>query len=348
MSEHRIDVSIVIVNYNTRDLLRQCLDSIFRSPPELSFETIVVDNASGDGSAAAVRGEFPQVRLLELAENCGFSRGNNAGIRVARGRYLLLLNSDTVVLPEALDRLARFLDERGDIATVGPMLLNGDGSLQRSWFNFPTIFKTFCHVTGLTGPVTWVAGLPGLRHLLEKAGRPAFLVREPVAPMAVDYLLLACLMIRREVLERIGLLDERLFFYHEDCELGYRVRESGLVGYYLPEARIVHLGGSSAGKYPLMTYREYFRSLVYVFGRHEGEARTLLLRIAIVAGMLIRSVFWLAGGYRGIRKVGTYRTGGKKNPGAPKIPARELLQTYLQIAADASGVTAHIPAKRPD
>lgn len=330
-----IDVSIVIVNYNTRELLRDCLHSISGTSSSLRLETIVVDNASADDSARMVREEFPQVLLVESAQNLGFSGGNNLGLRLARGKYFLLLNSDTVVLPGAVETLCAFLESRREVAAAGPMLLNGDGSLQRSWFNFPTLLKTFCHLTGLTGVIHRAAGVAPVARLLGLFGRPAFLVREIREPMQVDYLLLACLLIRREVLDRIGLLDENLFFYHEDCELGYRTRASGLAVYYLPDARIVHLGGSSSGKYPLATYRHYFRSLLYVYSRHEGSARALLLRLSIVAGMLFRSFFWLFGGYRGIRKVGTYQTDTAAPPAGAKPPAGELLLTYLKIAADA-------------
>jgi GT2 family glycosyltransferase len=335
MNDHHYDVSIIIVNYNTRELLRQCLASLYETPAKLTFETIVVDNASSDGSAAAVRELFPRVVLVENQVNSGFSRANNIGIRMARGRYLLLLNSDTIVLPGALEELTGFLDRHEDVAAVGPMLLNGDGTLQRSWFNFPSVLKTFCHITGISPLVYRLARFDRIGRCLSRYGRPpAFLMTTVTEPMQADYLLLACLLVKRELFARIGLLDENLFFYHEDCELGYRARKERLNIWYLPEARIVHLGGSSSGKYPLATYRAYFKSLLYVFDKHETTTKRVLLRLAVMAGMLCRSSCWFLGGCRTVRTIGVYQptTGGKHS--VPGQPAREFLRTYCAILAD--------------
>jgi len=345
MNNDSFDVSIIIVNYNTRVLLQQCLESIYEARSGIAFETIVVDNASGDQSAALVRERFPRVILIENPTNSGFSKANNTGIRIARGRYLLLLNSDTIVLPGALDKLVRFMDERGDIAAVGPMLLNEDGSLQRSWFNFPSIFKTFCHITGITGIIHKLAAFDSIARFLQADGTHAFLIKEVPEPMQVDYLLLACLLIRREVFASIGLLDENLFFYHEDCELGYRIRKEQLQIYYLPDSRIIHLGGSSSSKYMLKTYREYFKSLIYVFSKHEGMINTMLLRMAIICGMLLRSLFWFFGGYRHIRKIGTYQSTGSQKQDASGPSAKEVLFTYFKIMADSLGKVSNETSK---
>jgi GT2 family glycosyltransferase len=334
MNNNSFDVTIIIVNYNTKVLLQQCLKSIYEAQSDIVFETIVIDNASKDESTVLVREHFPQVVLIENPTNSGFSKANNTGSRIARGRYLLLLNSDTIVLPGAIDKLVKFMDDREDVAAVGPMLLNEDGTLQRSWFNFPSIFKTFCHIAGFSRLIYKLANFDSIARFFQTVGKQAFMIKEVHKPMQVDYLLLACLLIRREVYASIGLLDENLFFYHEDCELGYRAYKKHLNVYYLPDSRIIHLGGSSSSKYILKTYREYFRSLIYVFSKHEGMINTLLLRIAIIIGMLFRSFFWLFGGYRNIRKVGIYQSTTSPIQDDSNPSAKEVLFTYFKIMTD--------------
>lgn len=332
-TNHNCDLSVIIVNFNTKALLQQCLKSIYETQLSGSFEVIMVDNASKDGSIQIVREQFPQVKLIENQTNVGFSRANNIGIRIAKGRYLLLLNSDTVVLPGAIDNLVKFLEERQNIAAVGPMLLNNDESLQRSWFDFPSAFKTFSHIVELSPFLYKLANIDCIKTFFQTNRKPAFMIKQVHEPMCVDYLSLACLLIRREVFESIGLLDEELFFYHEDCELGYRAYKKHLSIYYLPDSHIIHLGGSSSSQHILMTFREYFKSLLYVFRKHEGASKTILLRFSIISGMLFRSLFWFFGSYRRIRVIDIYSESTTR-PSDFKPSAIRVLATYLQIIRD--------------
>jgi GT2 family glycosyltransferase len=334
MSTAMPELSIVIVNYNTRELLRQCLDSIESSNPSASTEIIVVDNASQDGSAELVRSGFPNAVLIASETNVGFARGNNLGIRKARGRYILLLNSDTIVLPGSLDALVDYLKQKPFVHAVGPMLINEDGSIQRSWFDFPSLAKTFSHIIGTTRLIYRVARRGRMGRWLARLGfEPAFLRDSCETASEVDYLIFACVLVRADVFRKIGLLDEDLFFYHEDFEFGYRMRLNGLHFHYLPATRVVHLGGGTAGRYVLQTYRANFVSLMHVYAKHYGYMKTFLLRSVLVTGFLWRSLGWLVGGYRTVRKVGAYEQSDKNESGTPQ-DSTKVLATYLGIIKD--------------
>ena len=327
------DLSIIIVNYNTKELLNNCLSSITENKPYIHYEIIVVDNASQDGSAEYVRSNHPDILLIENEQNVGFSKGNNIGIKKASGPLVLLLNSDTIILPGALDELYNHLQQNPKVDAVGPMLLNHDRSVQRSYFDFPSIFKTFSHILGTTRIVYRLTKYPYIGRMLAKLGySPAFLRSNFKHATEVDYLLFACILIRANVFERIGLLDEQLFFYHEDFEFGYRMHLNKMRINYLPSCKIIHFGGGTSGKYILHTYRANFVSLIYVYSKHYGYLRALLLRIAIIIGFLWRSSMWFVGGYRKVNKVGAYNV--EKEPQIAVQEPTKVLLTYLGIIKD--------------
>lgn len=330
----RIDLSIIIVNYNTKELLVQCLDSIFKHNKLAdTTEIIVVDNASGDGSVDAVKNKFQGVLLVENTKNTGFSCANNMGTRIANGRYLLLLNSDAIILPDSIERLVQFLDDHPDIAIVGPKLLNTDMTLQRSWFNFPSPFKTLCHILEVSKIIYKLVNYEASIPSFAKRKLPAFMMRNIDEPIKVDYLLLACLMIRRNTFDKIGLLDENLFFYHEDCDLGYRAKTNKMSIFYYPNAQVIHVGGSSSSKFKLPAYRSYFKSLIYVVSKNENIFMAYTMRLFIVIGMLTRAVLCFIGFYRDINKIGIYKSadisGKYERPGF-----FEILSCYFMIAVD--------------
>jgi N-acetylglucosaminyl-diphospho-decaprenol L-rhamnosyltransferase len=276
------DISIIIVNWNTRELLRECLRSIGRdqgsgvrssqgtAAPSLTTdswpltpEIIVIDNASADGSAEMVEREFPTVWLIVNESNLGFARANNRGIAASRGRYVLLLNSDTVATPDALEMLVAFMDAHPEAGVVGPRLLRPDGTAQPYAFG----------------------GDPTLGYLLRR-GFNRLLRRRYLhdwgtnAVQEVDWVSGACLMARRAAIEQAGSLDEAMFMYFEDNEWCLRIRDAGWKVYYDPQAAIVHLGGQSLAKNPAAR-QAYSESLRYFYRKHYSRATQMLLALLL-------------------------------------------------------------------
>jgi GT2 family glycosyltransferase len=226
-------------------------------------EVFVVDNASEDGSAEAVRALRPEVTLIANAANEGFARANNQALRLAQGRYVCLLNPDTEVQPGALGRLQAALDRDPQLGIVGPRLLNPDGSLQSAGLRFPSR----ADLAG--GAIPW--GRPARRPRRRHAAR------ESVAEC--DWLLGACMMIRREVLEQVGLLDEAYFMYGEEKDLCYRAKQAGWRVACVPEAEVVHHGGQSADQAPVQSYLAFLDSQFHFLGKfYPPEHRRLFAR----------------------------------------------------------------------
>jgi len=273
-----IDLSIVILNWNVRDLLDRCLASL-RSERYV-LEIIVVDNASRDDSVAMLRAKYPQVELIANAVNRGFTSGNNQGIAVSRGRYVMVLNPDTEVLGDALDQLVIYLDGHPDVGAIGPQLLNPDRSIQSSRRRFPTLAIAFFEST-------WLQGLAP-RDVL------AHYTMDDVAPdhiHEVDWLNGACTVFRREVLDRVGVYDAQNFFmYSEELDLCRRVKEAGWKIVYLPEAQVVHYVGQSSDQAVAARHIYFQTSKVHYFRKWEGASRANLLRV-----FLLRQYVWQIG-----------------------------------------------------
>lgn len=269
-------VSVIVVNHNTCDLLRDCLRSVREEAAGLPVETIVVDNASSDGSAAMVRAEFPEVPLIESPSNLGFSKANNAGLRASSSPYTLLLNSDARLRPGALRAMTSFLEAHPDAGIVGPRLLNADGSLQLSCGIPPTPWTEVCNKLLLHIPFPFF-----------KMGDWAHdQVRE------VGWVTGACLLARRAMLDRVGLLDEGMFMYYEDLDLCLRARRAGWKVCYLPDAQAVHLGGGASRRAfgPMLVASG--RSSFYFFRKHYGDGAVRLLRLITLPEMALRSALW--------------------------------------------------------
>jgi len=270
-----IDLSIVVVNWNGRALLEDCLASIERevrgrsTPGRLETETLVVDQASSDGSAEAVRARFPWAEVLALPRNVGFAAGNNVGLRRARGRHCVLLNNDTVVLPDALERCVRYLDANPTVGVVGPQLLDPDGTKQNSVHSVPNLVSEIVPKAVLETIAPW--RYPSKRY-------------EHPGPIVVEAVLGACLVVRREVLETVGLMPEDYFMFLEETDWCWRIRRAGWKVVHLPDARVVHVHGATSKKrLPAETRIEYHRSLYHFFEKNRGEsiARTVRgLRLA--------------------------------------------------------------------
>jgi N-acetylglucosaminyl-diphospho-decaprenol L-rhamnosyltransferase len=277
------DLSIVIVNWNTRDLLAQCLDSIYQSGNEPVIELIVVDNASSDGSQGMILERFPQTRLIQNPTNVGFARANNQGILQSRGRYVLLLNSDTLVRSGALQSLLEFMDNHVEAGAASARLLNADGSLQYSCSPAPTLTSEFLRMFHL----------PGIRA----DGYYSMDEWDVNQPRSVDVLLGACMLIRREALDQVGLLDEQYFMYSEEVDLCSRLRSSGWRLYWVPTAEVVHFGGQSTRQASAdMFLRLYESKLIYFrknYGRIHALAYKMLLMISSLVRILLVPLVWL-------------------------------------------------------
>lgn len=280
MDVMEVDVSICIVSYHARDLLRDCLHSIHETVDQLSFEIIVVDNHSNDGTVEMLKNEFPDVRLLVNDHNTGYTRPNNQAMRTSRGRCILLLNPDTLVKPGAIAELFGFLETHPEAGIVGPKVLNRDGTLQkqcrrgeaRPWdafCYFSRLSLLFPHDKRFTGYL--------MTYLDENLTHEA----EAVSG--------SCMMIRRQVLEQIGYLDEDFFAYQEDTDYCRRARLADWKVFYDPKAEIIHFGGEGGSRIHL--YRsiiEWHRSYYLYYRKHFAKDYPMLLNGIYYLGMLIK------------------------------------------------------------
>jgi len=249
-------LSIVIVNWNTRKLLEQCLRSIYANAPQEAFEVIVVDNASMDVSATMVRQKFPQVSLIVSLENLGFAGGSNLGIRQCTGTYILLLNPDTLVRPDALQALVQFMDQHPEAGAAGARLINPDGSLQPSCSPTPTLSRE----------IGRMFHLPGLRA----DGYYAMQAWEQTQPHLVEVIMGACLLLRREALDQVGLLSEDYFMYSEEVDLCNRLQKAGWLLFWVPSSQVVHYGGQSTRQVASEMFLHLYGGKVLYFRKHHG------------------------------------------------------------------------------
>ena len=274
------DISVAIVSYNTRDLLRVCLRSLLarQADGEARLEIIVADNGSVDGSPEMVRTEFPSVRVLETGGNIGFGRANNAALEGASGRYFCLLNSDAELLPGALSFAQAYLEAQADVGLVGGQLLWPDGRLQTSWGDDPTL-------SGVLAEQTFWGALPR-----KPDDAPA-----TAEARDVDQICGAFMLLRREAWLQIGGFDPAYFMYNEDVDLNVRLRQSGWRVVFLPTARITHhLGASSSADWQkrALMVSAYNQSRFYYFTRFQGVAAGRKLRAYCLLGAAIRLTGW--------------------------------------------------------
>lgn len=253
-----ITLSIVIVNYNVCGFLEQCLLSLADAVKEMPHEIFVVDNASTDGSDTYIPRRFPQVKYIYNAENVGFARANNQAMALSSGRYVLLLNPDTVVGESVLSEACRFLDDHPDAGALGVKMLDGDGRfLPESKRGFPSPWVSFCKIFGLAKifPRSPRFGRYHLRYLDENEIN------------RVDVLSGAFMLLRRSTLDRCGLLDEQFFMYGEDIDLSYRMTLTGRHNYYLP-LRIIHYKGESTKTESLRYVRIFYQAMLIFLRKH--------------------------------------------------------------------------------
>lgn len=241
------EVSVVLVNYNTRDLTIASISSIMCSVLSAQFgvEIIVVDNNSSDGSADAISTAYPEVCIVRSPDNVGYGRGNNIGAQVATGQALLFLNTDTIVRAGAIERLYRNLIDSNDRGIVGPFLENPDGSYQTSMISFPTVWRTFCHFF-------WIDRI--FRHVALFADSHMTHV-DPTLARDVDVIHGAALMVHRHIFEQLGGFDPDYFMYFEESDFCRRAAMLGYSAHYVPEARVLHLISQSSQSHPWWFFR---------------------------------------------------------------------------------------------
>jgi GT2 family glycosyltransferase len=270
-------ISIIIVSWNTASFLENCLASILANPPTSPSENWVVDNASTDDSPRMVREKFPQVHLVENRENVGFARANNQAIQRCTGKYVLLLNPDTLVASGALQALVDFLDKHPEAGAAGARILNPDGSLQISSHPRPTLSRELWrlfHLDSLS---------PYAEYPLTKW--------ETNQTQEVDLLMGACLLLRKEVLDQVGFLDEDYFIYSEEVDLCYRIQRAGWRLFWVPQAEVVHFGGQSTQQVPTEMFLNLYHGKIKYFRKHNGwsaaQIYKLILRIAAFSRLIL-------------------------------------------------------------
>jgi hypothetical protein len=269
-------LSIVIVNYNAREHLENCLRSLAEAPPAIPHDIVVVDNASSDGSAAAVRARWPRITVVEQRTNTGFAAGNNAGIRAGRGTLVLLLNNDTLVPAGAIDRLVERLTAHPDAAVAGPRLVGADGVAELS---FGAMISPFAELR---------QKIVTSRHARRAARASAWVERATRRERYVDWVSGACLLVRREAAEDAGLLDERYFLYTEDVDFCAAVRARGHRILFAPAAEIVHLRGRSRATAAAAMQAAYRRSHLAFYEKHHPRWAPLLRLYLRLKGELPR------------------------------------------------------------
>ena len=278
MEAKKLMLSIVILSWNTKALLKQCLKSLEEGCGGVKgCEVIVVDNGSTDGSVEYFRSitgiksikGITSMKLVENQSNLGFAKGNNIGIKEARGEYIMLLNSDTIVQKGSLKKMVDFLDQHGEISVVGPKLLNQDGTPQSSCGQFPNLWVVF------------------IMLFKEHFGGSRTVRYSPAVSGEVDWLMGAAFVAREKVFKKVGFLDERMFMYMEEVEWFYRVRKAGLKAYFLKEAEIVHLGrgsSSSGKKEPILNI---YKGLLHFYKVHKSPLELFILRLMLKVKALI-------------------------------------------------------------
>jgi hypothetical protein len=272
-----VELSIIVVSWNTRPYVQECLTSLTSQTLRARIEIIVVDNASSDGTQAMVRQAFPDVVLIENTTNLGFAKANNIGIRAASGRYIALINSDVNVPPECLKTIHEYMEQTPSAGVVGPAMLRPDGSIGRSYMRFPTVWNCLSNALCLDKVFTGTR-LFGGWMMTDFKGETC----------EVDVLNGWFLVVRRQALEETGPLDERFFMYGEDIDWSYRFHKGGWKRVYCSEARAVHYGGSSSAVAPARFYIEMQRADFRYWRKHHSLAGVVGYWLTMLLHQLLR------------------------------------------------------------
>ena len=278
-----VDVSVIIVAWNVRQLLHDCLKSVYKKTQDIDFEVIYVDNASEDGSVEMVREQFAEVRIIENDENKGFIKANNQGIEVAQGRYVLLLNSDTILLDNAIARTVRFADANLDAAVFGCKVLNPDRTIQRTCFMYPSVLNMFLAAT----------------YLYKIFPKSRFFGREHMTwwgfdeAMEVETICGCFSLVRKEAIDQVGPMDERYFFYGDDPDWCYRFKKAGWKVMFTPDGRIIHYGGQTTSQ-KARAFRLQLEGSKLIFMKlHRSKAAFPFACLMAALFFFLRVPYWL-------------------------------------------------------
>ena len=282
MNQHKVDISVVIVNWSVRNLLKRCLESIYKFTQDVSFEVFVVDNNSTDGSQEMVSKEFPQVTLIVNTTNRGFAAANNQGFRLAEGRYTLMLNPDTELNHNAIKAMVEFMDQHPKINVIAPRLTFADGSLQHSCRHFPTFFTDLMESLLLDE----ICAKNKIFNWYKMGLWPHDKMREVDQPYG------ACLMFRTEDLKRLGFMDERFFMYYDEVDLCLRLKKAAGKIFFLPQISIIHHGNCSSKQIPDICHRWKLQSKIRFFAKHYGAIGIMSLFFnLILETILVYGIF---------------------------------------------------------
>ncbi|AXM89107.1 glycosyltransferase family 2 protein [Anoxybacillus ayderensis G10] len=288
-----MDISIIIVNYNTLKLTIEAIESILKSKTKYSYEIIVVDNHSSDDSVHLIKEKFRNVAVIENKQNVGFSKANNQAIKLSKGRYILLLNSDTIVREDTIEKMIEFMDRNNNIGASGCEVVLPNGELD--WA---------CH-RGFPTPEASFYYLVGLAKLFPKSRRfnqyhLGYMNLNETHP--VDCLVGAFMIVRREVIEQVGLLDEEFFMYGEDIDWCYRMKQAGWEIYYCPFTSIIHYKGASSKKKPFKIVYEFHRAMFLFHRKHYARKYPFIVNCFVYMG--IAAKFILSAIINTFRKIG--------------------------------------------
>uniref|UniRef100_A0A7V0Z7R4 Glycosyltransferase n=1 Tax=candidate division WOR-3 bacterium TaxID=2052148 RepID=A0A7V0Z7R4_UNCW3 len=274
------EISIIIVNYNVKHFLEQCLMAIEKARHDLNIEIIVVDNASVDGSQTMVKKKFPDVILIENNQNLGFAKANNKALKIARGKYILILNPDTLIQEDTLLTLKTFLDEHPDVSATGCKLINPDGSFQvASRRCIPTPWVAFTKIVGLSRifPKSKIFGRYNMTYI------------SPDMESEVDVLSGSLMMVRSEILKKVGYFDEDYFMYGEDIDLCYKIKKIGGKIYYTPRTKAIHYKGESTKKGEFSCITNFYSSMLIFIDKHFKDHYSIFVKLLLKTGIYLRA-----------------------------------------------------------
>jgi len=278
-----IDVSIIIVNWNTKHFLQECLTSIYEQAGHVNYEIVVVDNGSTDGSAAMLKTKFPKVALIENDENRGFAAANNQGMAIATGRYVLLLNSDTLVLDQAIAKTVSFADNNPKAAIVGCRVLNPDRTLQPTCFMFPSVLNMLLSSSYLYKLFP--------KSKLFGRERMTWWSRNDIRE--VDVVTGCFMLVRRQAIEQVGTMDERFFMYGEETDWCYRFRQAGWKVLFMPGPEVVHIGRASTIQIKPEMVLQKRASILLFLKKHKRCVSYSLACLLVASFFLLRIPYWL-------------------------------------------------------
>lgn len=281
-----MELSVIVVSYNTKKLLENCLRSIFRFTKGISFEVIVVDNASDDESVDMVKKKFPQAKLILNRQNAGFAKGNNQGIRIAKGKYIFLLNSDAYLIENSFEKLLKNIKSRSKLGAIAPQLLNVDKSNQQSVGYFPHLPQVFYWMS-------FIDDLPGGAIL-----KPYHIDHDSFYKngQEVDWATAAALLVPKKIIEKVGSLDQHIFMYGEEVEWCYRIKKAGFKIYFTPLTKIIHIGRGSHQKVPTQAFIGEYKGLIYFYKKYKSKFSLQILKLLLKIGALVRiTIFGVLG-----------------------------------------------------